>query len=103
MGYSGDLNALDTDEMDLGGILYQPSLHAEERQLLEALFACYGPDPRTICRLLCRPDASLEVQVSTPTLAYTTFAKVSQCALEGCDSGLGTCIGGILSPVGVFP
>jgi hypothetical protein len=75
MGYSGDLNALDTDEMDMGGILYQPSLHAEERQLLEALFACYGPDPRTICRLLCRPDASLEVQVSTPTLAYTTFAK----------------------------
>ena len=70
MGYGGDLNALDTDEMDMGGILYQPSLHAEERQLLEALFACYGPDPRTICRLLCRPDASLEVQVSTPTLAF---------------------------------
>ena len=36
---------------------------AQERQLLEALFACYGPDHRTICRLLCRPDAHLEVQV----------------------------------------
>ena len=58
----GFLNA--ADEMDIGDIHYQPSLHAEERQLLEALFACYGPDPNTICRLLCLPGASLEVQVS---------------------------------------
>jgi len=62
MGYGGYLNA--ADDMDVGDIHYQPSLHAEERQLLEALFACYGPDPSTICRLLCRPGASLEVQVS---------------------------------------
>ena len=51
----------DPQEEDLG-IQYVPSLETEERLLFEALFACYGPDHHTICRLLCRPDAPLEVQ-----------------------------------------
>jgi hypothetical protein len=45
-----------------GGTAYEPSLEPEEVLLFQALFACYGLDYRSICRLLCRPDAFLEVQ-----------------------------------------
>jgi hypothetical protein len=38
------------------------ALRLQERKLVEALFACYGPDHNTICRLLCCPHAAEEVQ-----------------------------------------
>ena len=64
-GYGGQLSHADTEDIDFeGSILYHPSLETEEQELFQALFACYGPDQYTICRLLCRPDASLQVQVS---------------------------------------
>lgn len=47
---------------DLTAEIFVLALLLQERKLVEALFACYGPDHKTICRLLCCPHAAEEVQ-----------------------------------------